>query len=214
MTVPITNISVSSLWNEANVGSPTNLSLENIAFTSYFSGPGGAGGPDNNWGQGEFGGADVIFGLTVKAQNFEIGEFAGLDYFYDQANYQCIFNVANFSTGNLQDVQLSLKDSTDTYTYIVGSTGPIMSGGIVILDVSLPTSPLINTAYWEIVSVPDIFFPACTADLSINATPFFTGQPVNPRPVPTFFNHTSFGTQTMGLVGGATGFEFGLTFLP
>jgi hypothetical protein len=210
MTVPSTNISVSSLWNEANVGSPTNLRLENIAFTSYFSGPNGAGGPDNNWGQGEFGGADIIYGLSFRTSNFQIGDFANLDYFYNQTIYQCILDVNNSSIGNLLDVQLFLKDNTGTYNYISGSTGPLLAGLTANLDVSSPTSPLINTAYWELIIIPDPSFPPANADLTINGVPAFVSLPVNPGPAPTTFDYLSFGTTNMGPITGATGFEFSL----
>lgn len=223
MTIPNTNISFSSIWGEANTGAPSNIGLYNIGFSSYFSGPNGTGVlTDNNWGQGESSGADRIYDLPATTINFKVSDFANLDYFYDQVNYQCILNVTNNlappippppASTDIQDVQLFLRDYTNTYSYISTGTGPVTSGGgNVIIDASSPTTPLINTGYWELVVFPDPFCPASTADLTINGVPIFTGVGVNAGPTTTTFDYTTYGTVDIGAItGGLTGFEFNLT---
>jgi hypothetical protein len=223
MTIPNTDISFSNIWGEANSGSPIDIGLYSIGYNSYFSGPNGSGLLiDNNWGQGEFSGADIIYDLTATTTNFKVSDFAGLDYFYDQVNYQCILNVINTlpppippppASTDMQDVQLFLRDNTNTYSYISAGTGPVTSGGgNVITDVSSPTTPLINTGYWELVILPNPFCPASTANLTINGVPIFTGVGVSAGPTPTTFDYTTYGTVNIGTItGGLIGFEFNLT---
>lgn len=223
MTIPNTNISFSDVWLESNIGgSPSNIGLYNIGYYSYFSGPNGSSSlTDNNWGQGESGGDDRIYGLTATTTDFKVSDFANKDYFYDQVNYKCIINVTNNlavpippSTDNdIQNIFVEFKDSTNTYGYITGVIGTVPSGGTTIAtDVSSPTSPLINIGYWALTIMPDPLFPVSSADLTINGVTVFIGAVVNAGPIVTIFDYNTYGTVNMGPIsGGLTGFEFILT---
>jgi hypothetical protein len=225
MTIPNTNISFSSIWGEANSGSPTDIGLYGIGFYSYFSGPNGSSVvTDNNWGQGQFSGADIIYNLNATTTDFKVSDFADLDYFYDQVNYQCILNVTNNlptpppppsppNTNDIQDVEIFLRDNTNTYPYINTGIGPVsFGGGNTTTDVSSITSPLINVGYWTLTITPSASFPASTADLTINGITIFTGVGVNAGPSQTTFDFTTYGAVNMGIItGGVIGFEFILT---
>jgi hypothetical protein len=97
MTIPSSNISFIDIWEEANgTYSSGELSLFKMSNFSYFSGPNGSNTvSDNNWGRGEFSGADRIYNLTAQTSSFGVGDFSNLDYFYDNTNYKIILDVTN-----------------------------------------------------------------------------------------------------------------------
>jgi hypothetical protein len=222
MTIPNSNISFIDIWEEANgTYSSGELSLFKMSNFSYFSGPNGSNTLlDNNWGRGEFSGVDRIYNLTAQTSSFGVGDFSNLDYFYDNTNYKIILDVTNNvappppfppppPTANEFNPILQFFDNSLTYNYISAGTGFVPpGGGNINTDISTTTTPLINTAYWELTLVPGSPFPASSADLTINGTPIFTGVVVNAGPATTVFNSTTYGTVDIGAITGGNGFEF------
>ena len=85
MAVSGTNISMSSIWSEANTGSVPTISVSDLFKKSYFEGPGGNSNISyNGWGQwGVTTGNDGIYTLNTVNTNNKLSDFAGLTYFYD-----------------------------------------------------------------------------------------------------------------------------------
>ena len=230
MAVPTSSIALTAIYGEANSGySSGQVSILSQSFFSYFAGPNGSNSISYNaWGEGEGSGANRIYGLSAKTTNYAMGDFSGLTYFYDQSSYACILNVNNNlgpsvpfppppTDTNVQDVNLTFRDSSNTYQYLAGSTGTVISlgngGGNASADVSQPTSPLIRTAYWTITVGSSPQFPGATADLTVNGNSIFTGQAISAGPTPTTFDFTTWGSIVMAASYGGTvaGFYFDLT---
>jgi hypothetical protein len=235
MAVPSTNIGLSNIYWEAQFGGGSgnpgySIPFETVAGDSYFEGPNGnSTNSYNGWGQnGNTSGANRIYNLNAISSNYSFNNFASKVYFYDQSSYACILNVNNNlgpSTffppppidNTVQDVNLTLRDSSNTYSYIVAGTGAIISAGDggspVSIDASSPSSPLIRTAYWTITIGANLNFPGATADLTVNGTSIFTGQAVNAGPASTSFDFNTWGSVVMAASYGGTvaGFYFDLT---
>lgn len=231
MAVPSTNVKFSDIYAEAN-GSYSSgvLSLATMSFFSYFQGPNGSNTISYNaWGQGQSSGANRIYNTSAKTTNIQVGDFTGDTYFYDQSAFKCNLTVYNNLPADapfpppgvfydVQDVNLTIRDNTDTYSYINGNSGVVISAGngggtFGPTDLSQSTSPIIRSAYWEIVIASSPNFPGATADLVGNGSTLFTGQAVNGGGAPTTFNWGSYSAVVVatGYGGTTAGLDFVLT---
>ena len=97
MPVPVTDIKFSDIWSEANgTYSSGQLSMLTMSFFSYFAGPNGSNSVvDNNWGMHEGTGANRIYGLSYKTNNYSVSDFNGLTYFYDNSTFQVTLDAIN-----------------------------------------------------------------------------------------------------------------------
>lgn len=231
MAVPTTNVKFSDIWSEANGAYSSGiLSMLTMSFFSYFAGPNGSNSQtSNNWGQGEGSGANRIYGTNAKTTLIQVGDFDGLTYFYDQSAFKCNLTVYNNlgpsqpfppppTDTDVQDVNLTLRDNSDTYSYLTGNSGVVISAGngggtYGPTDLSQPTSPIIRSAYWEITIASNPNFPGATADLTGNGVSLFTGQAVNGAGAPTVFNWGTYGAVVVatGYGGTTAGLDFVLT---
>jgi hypothetical protein len=120
---------------------------------------------------------------------------------------------------NVQDVNLTLRDSSGAYSYITLSSGVVLSlgnggGTYGPIDAATPTvSPLIFRAYWVITIASGPNFPGALADISINGNAKYTGAAVGGGGVPTVFSSALSSTQDMatGYGGTTAGFDFIVT---
>jgi hypothetical protein len=212
MTVPTTDVKFSDVWSEAN-GTYTSgsLSLSAMSFYSYFSGPNGSNTvPDKNWGQGENSGADRIYGTTPKTTNIKVGDFKGLTYYYDQSNFEIVLDILNNATRTPDDdvtVALTLWDSGENYIY--NSGGAFVEGGGTsnTQNISVSTTPIINTGYWQLDVVTGPAFGGNVVSLDINGNNVMSPQGLVQNTTNTFywFDHAS---GEVSPYGGATGLYF------
>jgi hypothetical protein len=224
MTLPTSDISMSAIWSEANSPYSTGqLSLLTMSFFSYFAGPNGSNSlTDNNWGVHEGSGANRIYGLAAKTSDYEIGDYSGLTYFYDNSTFQVTLNVTNNKTNpppfppppvdNAVNVNVELWDSSFSYQYLSGGGMAMAPGTYGPSAVSMTTDPIIFRGYWK-VTVSGAFpsFAGGTVDLSINGTSFFTGQAVAAGSGGTTYTSTTFGTADVASYLGLTGLYFSVT---
>lgn len=225
MTVPTSDIKLSDIWAEANGPySSGALSLNDISFFSYFAGPNGSNSrSDNNWGVEEGTGNNRIYGTSYKTDNFEMGDYSGLTYFYDQGTFQVNLQATNNlplpttppDPPDLNDVNVNIElwDSTFSYQYLAGG-GQAMSGGGTYgpTDTSSPADPIIFRGYWKVnISGSNPMFGGCLADLTINGNTIFTGQTVSGGPGGTTFDSNGFTTEDVAPFGGVTGLWFNVT---
>jgi hypothetical protein len=225
LTPDITLANSDGIYAIANPGGTppfSNVSLYDVSRYSYFEGPNGNSTISYNaWGRyGNAAGANRIYGFGgASSNNYSMNSYGNLYYFYEQTNYQCRLDVTNNLPApppppppmdtNVQDVNLTLRDSSNTYSYLTAGTGTVnFGGGNVNIDASQSTSPLIQIAYWTITIGSNPMFPGASADLSINGTSVFTGQAVNAGPTPTTFDFNTWGTYPISALGGYTGFNF------
>jgi len=197
MAVPTTNILFTDIATTADVNYTGILSLNTMSFFSYFTGPNGSGNePYNNWGQGEASGANRIYLTTAKTTNIKVGDFSGLDYFYDGTNYQIDIRWVNNSPTPTtppdppdaydMDVRLTLYDSSQTYQYISYAAPLTSNGGSTALDIITTTPPqsipLIRSLYWVLDIQTSPGYPGGagnrTVGLDINGTTYFSGQTI------------------------------------
>jgi hypothetical protein len=224
MTLPTSDISMSAIWSEANSPYSTGqLSLLTMSFFSYFAGPNGSNSlTDNNWGVHEGSGANRIYGLAAKTSSYEIGDYSGLTYYYDNSTFQVTLNVTNNKTNpppfppppvdNAVNVNIELWDSSFSYQYLSGGGMAMAPGTYGPSAVSMTTDPIIFRGYWK-VTVSGAFpsFAGGTVDLSINGTSFFTGQAVAAGSGGTTYTSTTYGTADVASFGGFTGLYFDVT---
>ena len=199
MSIPLTNILFSDIYGYANNAGPSGmLSLNTMSFFSYFSGPYGSGAqPDTNWGQGEGSGANRIFGTTAKTTNIKVSDFAGLDYYYANPQFQAELRAANNTPPPITppdppdiydfNIRITFYDSSQTYQYL--SYGFLLTQGSSISGVDMAqfppplTVPLINSYYWtfEINTTPG--YPGIqgnrTVKLNINGTTYLSSLTIN-----------------------------------
>ena len=230
MALPSTNLGLSNIFYEAN---PTqsginDLSLLDIASVSYFSGPnGGNAEPYNYWGESELSGVNRIYGTTARASgnNYPMGDFRGLTYYYDNSTFQVTLEVTNNLVSivppgppgppffdNDVNVNVELWDSSFAYQYLAGGGGAAAPGSYGPSSVSQTNDPIIFRGYWK-VTISGAFpsFAGGNADLSINGTSKFTGQAVAAGPGGSTFTSTTYGTQDVASFGGFTGLYFSVT---
>jgi hypothetical protein len=123
MAVPTSNISLTSIYEEANgVGTMgTDVSFATLASCSYFDGPNGSNFISYNaWGQGTMTGDNRIYGLTNLSANYSFQNFSSKTYFYDNSTFQVTLNITNnlistppppFPIDNDVNVNIELWDS-------------------------------------------------------------------------------------------------------
>jgi len=215
MAVPTSNINFSDIWSEANQASPTTmLSLNTMSFFSYFTGPNGSNNqPDNNWGQGEGSGANRIYLTTAKTTNIKVGDFSGLDYFYDQ-NRGRFVEVKGVYGGpsptmppdppDAYDFNIRLDIYDDSFSYIYMQAAGLMGPGFGIgpLTISVDNvTPMINTYYWVLDVFTTPSYPgssgAVSVNLNINNTAYITGGTINNGS--NQFTSTTYGTASISL---------------
>jgi hypothetical protein len=223
MAIPTSNISLTSIYEEANgVGTMgTNVSFATLASCSYFDGPNGSNFISYNaWGQGTMTGSNRIYGLTGLSSDYSFQNFSGKTYFYDNSTFQVTLNVTNnlvstppppFPIDNDVNVNIELWDSNFLYQYLIGG-GMATAPGTFNGAISQTDDPIIFRGYWK-VTISGAFptFAGGIANLSINGTPKFTGQPI-PAGVSGFtFTSTIYGTQDVTTFNGFTGLYFDVT---
>ena len=211
MAVPSSNISMSAIYGEANVGGPpSDLAVSDLFKKSYFE-SNVFGGPltYNAWGQyGNASGADRIYGLSASNSNNNFNQFAGLVYYYDNSVYANYVNIVNnltpppppFPPPDTNDITVTcrLYDSTGTYQYsqynqLINANSSV---GQVFSNV---TEPILAIAYWEVIFQPQsAFFGGATCNVSINGTSKVSGGTINAT------GSTTFSFSTLGSVAQAT----------
>ena len=234
-------ISFGDIYSKANGVTPSGAtSFATMSALSYFEGPNGNSTISYNaWGRnGNSSAANRIYNTTAASTNFNFSAFSSgsvaptnvKDYFYDGTEYKCNLTVYNNLGASqpfppppidntVQDVNLTLNDSTGTYSYITLGSGAIISlgdgGGTYgpTDAASSGISPLIFRAYWEIIIASGPNFPGATADLTINGSAKYTGTAVNGGGATTTLNSAGSSTQDMatGYGGNTAGFDFVLT---
>ena len=231
MAVPTSNISITSIYSEANGGSPgsgSNTNAGNLFKLSYFEGPAGNSTISYNaWGEyGNTSGANRIYGLTAGNSNNSFGDFSGKTYFYDNSTYKVAARVRNGLQAppypppppvvydNNIVVEVWLYDSSTTYAYV--ASGAINANAQVggfdnTFDLSNPfgSTPIIAIGYWEVRVSTNEFFPggAKTIQIDINGTNYVnTG--INPNGATTY-SFSTYGSANVASTGqGYTGVYF------
>ena len=211
MAVPSSNISMSAIYGEPNVGGPpSDLAVSDLFKKSYFE-SNAFGGPltYNAWGQyGNASGADRIYGLTASNSNNNFGQFAGLVYYYDNSVYANYVNVVNnltpppppFPPPDTNDINVTCKlyDSTGTFFYSQFNQ-LINANSSVGQTFSNITEPILAIAYWEVTFQPQSgFFGGATCNISINGTSKVSSGTINAT------GSTTFSFSTLGSVAQAT----------
>ena len=190
-----------------------------MSFFSYFAGPNGSNSTvDNNWGMHEGTGANRIYGLSYKTDNYSVSDYDGLTYFYDNSTFQVTLDAINNLTNtgfpppnNDVNVTVELYDSTFSYQYMVGGgTAPVgipfPPGTYGPASVSQTSDPIIYRGYWKVtISGANPSFAGGTANLSINGNNKFTGQAVAAGPGGTTFTSTTWGTEDVASYNGYIG---------
>jgi hypothetical protein len=224
MAVPVTNISMSSIYGEANGGYTSGqLSLLSQSFFSYFAGPNGSNSITYNaWGVHEGSGANRIYGLAAKTSDYEIGDYSGLTYFYDNSTFQVTLNVTNNKTNpppfppppvdNAVNVNVELWDSSFSYQYLSGGGMAMAPGTYGPSAVSMTTDPIIFRGYWK-VTVSGAFpsFAGGTTNIIINGNGKVSGGTVPAGPGGATFDSTVYGTEDVAAYLGLTGLYFDVT---
>jgi len=180
MAVSGTNISMSSIWSEANTGSTPTISVSDLFKKSYFEGLNGSGTISYNaWGQyGISSGADKIYGLITKNNENEWSDFSGLSYFYDNSTYLVGLQMDNQlpvpagGYNNDYTVYVELWDSSYTYTYVATGAINLAQGTLYpAAYISTSTTPIINDGYWRVTFISNNLDPAITslfASINVN----------------------------------------------
>ena len=227
MALPSTNLGLSNIFYEANptLSSINNLSLLDIASVSYFSGPnGGNAEPYNYWGESELSGVNRIYGTTARASgnNYPMGDFRGLTYYYDNSTFQVTLDVVNnlvstppppFPIDNDIDVTLELYDSSFVYMYIQQGSGVVTAPGNTGNIVASSTSdPIIFRGYWKVI-IGAMFptFAGGTCNIKINGTTKVSGGSLPSGGGQTIFDSATSGTEDVATYLGLTGLYFEVT---
>lgn len=224
MAVPSTNIGMSNIWTEAgNAGPSSMISMLSMSFFSYFAGPNGTNSVTYNaWGEGENSGLNRIYGLTAKTSAYEIGDYSGLTYFYDNSTYQVTLNVTNNKTNpppfppppvdNAVNVNVELWDQGFSYQYLAGGGMAMAPGTYGPSAVSQTNDPIIFRGYWKVtVSGANPSFAGGTCNIVINGTTKVTGGTVPAGPGGATFDSTVYGTEDVASYLGLTGLYFDVT---
>ena len=223
MAVPTSNVGISSIYSEANGGSPgsgSDITASDLFKKSYFQGPGPIGSGTISyraWGEyGSTNGADRIYGLTAGNADNSLGDFIGLTYYYDNSTYKVAARIRNtkqpppypppppFYDNNVT-VEVWLYDSTETYSYIVSGaiTANAMMGGYdQTFTLSTTIAPIIAIGYWVVRFTVNDTFPAGGANIniSINGSPYVSGQNA-PSNAQTTFSYSTYGTAAVASTG-------------
>jgi hypothetical protein len=200
----------------------TDVSFTTVASCSYFDGPNGSNFISYNaWGQGTMTGGNRIYGLTGLSSDYSFQNFSGKTYFYDNSTFQVTLNITNnlvstppppFPIDNDVNVNIELWDSFFLYQYLAGGGMAMAPGTYGPASVSQTTTPIIFRGYWK-VTIGGAFptFAGGNADLSINGTSKFTGQPIPAGPGGTTFDSSVYGIEDVASFGGFTGLYFDVT---
>jgi hypothetical protein len=228
MAVPTSNISMTSIYSEANGGSPgsgSNTNAGNLFKLSYFEGPPfGSTISYSAWGEyGNTSGANRIYGLSAKNSNNSFSDFSGLTYYYDNSTYKVATRIRTtlqpppfpppppFYNNDIV-VEVWLYDSTTTYPYIASgaiNANATMGGYDQTFTLSTTSSPIIAIGYWEVRVTTGEFFPggAKTIQIDLNGTNYVnTG--INPNGATTY-SFSTYGSVNIASTGqGYTGVYF------
>lgn len=217
MAVPSSNISMSAIYGEANVGGPpSDLAVSDLFKKSYFeSNAFGGGLAYNAWGQyGNASGADRIYGLSASDTNNNFNQFASKVYYIDNSTYGNYVDVINNLVAppppnppDLNDmfVTCRLYDSTGVYQYSLFNS-LIPAGGSAAQLFSNTTEPILAIAYWEVSFQPSSpMFGGTTCNISINNTSKVSGGTINAGGITTFSFSTlgsvAVGSSSSGYIG-------------
>jgi hypothetical protein len=198
MAVPSSNISMTAIYNEANVGSPpSDLAVSDLFKKSYFeSNPFGGPLSYNAWGiYGNSAGADRIYGLSASDTNNNFNQFASKIYYYDNSTYANYVDVVNNLVAppppnppDLNDITVFCKlyDSTGAYQYSFFQA-MIVAGGSASQIFSTTIEPVLAIGYWEVQFQPSSpMFAGTTCNIDITNTSVVSGGTINAAGITTF----------------------------
>lgn len=234
MAVPNTNVKFSDIWSEANgtytSGSSPILSLNTMSFFSYFAGPNGTNDINYNaWGQGEGAGANKIYRTNTKTTLIQVGDFKGLDYFYDSANSRIAQVDAAYNgpaptippdPPDVYDFNITLRCYDSSFTYNYMSAGFQVGYNIPATSIQFQQdniSPMIDTYYWTLDIDTTPSYPGSAGnvvcDFNINGNSIFAGVTINNGN--NNFDSNTYGTANITLnypTAGRTGSLFEVIF--
>ena len=229
MSIPSTNIELANnIFAEANGGYTSGaVSLSDISFYSYFSGPNGTSTiAYNAYGRGEGSGANRIFGTNAVNNPKDMDDFKGLTYFYDNSTFLVKVAFTNNlptntffpppGTNNNLDISATLFDSSYSSTYGVNGSGNSIApnGGTYNATISQTSSPIIFRGYWKVeISPSPQLVGGAQVDITINGSAKVTNGTINTGPTPTTFDGATYGTEDVAANGtlGGTGLLIAVT---
>ena len=216
MPISTSNIALSELNTEPGGSTYSNMRFQNLALPGWNEGLLGSNSFGNyTWGlNGASSGADAIYGLTPTSGAFSIGDFSGLQYYFDGSTFNIQYRYSNNlipppppfppPTSNDVTVEFVITDSALNYSIFGGPntppnffTGLNFPANTSTFSTQIPgfspnTYPLVRDVYWIVRVTTDAFFGGGSFEFYINSTLIIS--PIGLSPGINDFDSTMYGS--------------------